>query len=65
MPLQPQLIKPRSKALCVIQRGRAPRMSGGVEKDHAQALWVRKLFLQSSKKLLLWNNIRVPIGLRF
>ena len=33
MPLQPQLIKPCSKALYVIQRGRAPRMSGGVERD--------------------------------
>lgn len=52
MPLQSQLIKPCSKALYVIQRGRAPRMSGGVEKNHAQALWARKLFLQGSKKAL-------------
>ena len=63
MPLQSQLIKPCSKALYVIQRGRAPRMSEGVEKDHAQALRARKL--QGSKKVLLSSNIRVLICLRF
>lgn len=64
MPLQPNLIKPCSKALHVIQRGRGPRMSERVERYHTQALWARKLFHQGSKKVLLLSNIRVSIHLR-
>lgn len=64
MPLQSKLIKPCSKVFHVIPRGRAPRMSGGVEKNHAQALG-KETIPSGQQKSALWCNIRVLICLRF